>query len=558
MPGSELDSGQTANNMVSKLGERRVIGSITKGSLLSGLEAKLADKVDVEEVRIGTFAVVDGGKNRFFSLLKDVSLASTNEDILLSPPVDDFDRRVHLGISTYYTLSLQPMLIADKDETESAPKPSTTVPPHFSPVYEATPTDVARVFGNENEMRPAIGSPLFMQEVPVCLDLEKFAKRSNALFGRSGCGKSVLAMMILGYLMRTDAFVNLVFDMHNEFGWTATSEDGGGSIDSLRKLLGSKVAIFTLDPSSPLYAKGQAYDFEIQIPLSEIHCSDIELLGSEIALSQAQRETMYKLEERWGERTWLARLIKLEVDDMEPTAEELGLTSVDTLRVLHRKLGRLGRLPFLKEEVADDAVKRIREHINTGKSVVLQFGRYNDLLSYILVANILTRRLHADYAKETDTARAEGRKGPTPLVITIEEAHKFLDPSVAGLTVFGTIAREARKYRMVLFLIDQRPSGIDDEVLSQVGTRIIGTLDDERDIDAALAGRPNQGTLKVLVNNMVERQFLLTGYALPMPVVIDAKPYARFSEEMLASTGRIEGELRRRKVELTGDDEIEL
>ncbi len=535
---------------------RRFLGSITSGSLLSGLEAKLADGVDVEDVRVGTFAIVEGGKNRFFSLLKDVSLASTNEDILLTPPTDDFAREVHFGVSIYYKLSLQPMLIGEISEPEKPPSPSVTVPPHFSPVYEASSEDVERVFGQENIFRPAIGKPLFM-DVPVCLDLERFAKRSNALFGMSGCGKSALARMILGYLVKTDKYVNLIFDMHNEFGWTATSEDGG-SVDSLRKLLGRKISIFTLDPKSPLYSRGQTYDYEVQIPLAEIGSADIELLGSELALSPVQRETIYKLESRWGDKLWLTRLLEIKDDEMQETAEELGLTSADTLRALSRKLGRFKRLDFLKSEVTEDAVKKIRDHISAGKHVVIQFGSYSDLLSYILVANVLTRRLHSYYAKETDAARAEGREGPTPLIITIEEAHKFLDPSVARSTIFGTIAREARKYRMVLFLIDQRPSAIDDEVLSQVGTRIIGKLDDERDIDAALSGRPNQGTLKVLLNSMVERQFLLVGYALPMPVAIDAKDYGAFCGEMLASGGRIKEELERKSVDLSRDDEIEL
>jgi DNA helicase HerA-like ATPase len=184
------------------------------------------------------------------------------------------------------------------------------------------------------------------------------------------------------------------------------------------------------------------------------------------------------------------------------------------------------------------------------------------MLSYILVANILTRRLHRLYVDKTDSARAEGIEGPKPLVVTIEEAHKFLDPAVARQTIFGTIAREMRKYNMVLLLIDQRPSGIDDEILSQVGTRIIGELGDERDINAVLTGLPGQGTLKVLINNLEPRQFLLTGFAPPMPVVIDAKEYGLFYNELRVGAGVIVDEIERRKsidslkASVFGDDEI--
>ena len=51
-------------------------------------------------------------------------------------------------------------------------------------------------------------------------------------------------------------------------------------------------------------------------------------------------------------------------------------------------------------------------------------------------------------------------------------------------TIFGTIARELRKYNVTLLIVDQRPSGIDPEVMSQIGTRVTCLLDDESDIRA--------------------------------------------------------------------------
>ena len=39
-----------------------------------------------------------------------------------------------------------------------------------------------------------------------------------------------------------------------------------------------------------------------------------------------------------------------------------------------------------------------------------------------------------------------------------------------------TIARELRKYNVTLLIVDQRPSGIDEEVMSQVGTRVTALL----------------------------------------------------------------------------------
>ena len=37
-----------------------------------------------------------------------------------------------------------------------------------------------------------------------------------------------------------------------------------------------------------------------------------------------------------------------------------------------------------------------------------------------------------------------------------------------------------RKYFVTLLVVDQRPSGIDNEVMSQIGTRITALLNDEK------------------------------------------------------------------------------
>jgi len=62
------------------------------------------------------------------------------------------------------------------------------------------------------------------------------------------------------------------------------------------------------------------------------------------------------------------------------------------------------------------------------------------------------------------------------VLIAIEEAHKFLSKQYQANNVFGKIAREMRKFNVTLFIIDQRPSEIDTEVLSQIGTRLVMEL----------------------------------------------------------------------------------
>ncbi len=134
-------------------------------------------------------------------------------------------------------------------------------------------------------------------------------------------------------------------------------------------------------------------------------------------------------------------------------------------------------------------------------------------------------------------------------MITIEEAHKFLSPDVSGQTIFGTIAREMRKYHVTLMIIDQRPSGIDSEVLSQIGTRITAALNDEHDIDAVFTGVSGANHLRSMLASLdPKQQALVMGYAPPMPVVIRARSYdEQFYKDIGADAALSKDELKQKR-----------
>jgi DNA helicase HerA-like ATPase len=139
---------------------------------------------------------------------------------------------------------------------------------------------------------------------------------------------------------------------------------------------------------------------------------------------------------------------------------------------------------------------------------------------------------------EAYNADPGNKQPPRKLMITIEEAHKFLDPSIAKSTIFGTIAREMRKYFVTLLIVDQRPSGIDNEILSQVGTRITALLNDDKDIDAVFTGVSGGNSLKTVLSQMdPKQQAMILGYAVPMPVVVKTRSY---NAEFYKSLGYME------------------
>ena len=506
----------------------RRLGLVITGSLSEGLTVRLEADISVEEVSVGRYVVIQGESHRFFGMITDVRLGLLNDRFLRTPPPvsDPLVAEVVRGTGTFGLLEVVPMLTLPLEaSTLETPQPVKTVPAHYAVVYPAGPAEVASVFGQEDERHFLVGTPVDMEGVPVCLDLSRLVERSTGIFGKSGTGKTFLTRLLLLGIAGRGSAVSLVFDMHNEYGWEGTFEDPRyGRAWGLKRLFPEQVAIFTLDPLSSQRRK-VPYDFCVEVPYDLVTPEDIEMLRETLDLSQAQIDAVHRLGQRLGP-SWLRHFLGMEEpEELEQLAASFGLHA-GALQALHRKLGRLRRLDFLKAEVGDDSVARILECLRQGIHVVLEFGRYQDITAYVLVANLLTRRIHDEYVQATERALGDQGPQPRPLVIAVEEAHKFLGPEVAGQTAFGTIAREMRKYNVTLLVVDQRPSSIDDEVMSQIGTRITYLLDDEKDVAAILAGVSGASRLRsVLARLDTRRQAIILGHAVPMPVVVQAREY---------------------------------
>jgi hypothetical protein len=503
----------------------RKIGVVISGSLVEGLAARLDGGESVEDMRVGKFVVVRGEKHEFFCMLTDVILEATSQKILNDPPDGDhFIRDVLAGTSTYGTLTLMPRLMLPADMNQGL-LPVKTVPRHFSPVHEATEQDFVRVFGQEGGSLFEIGQPLDM-DVPVCVNLERFVERSNGIFGKSGTGKSFLTRLLLCGTIHARAASNLIFDMHSEYGWDATTEDGR-FVKGLRQLFGSDVLLYSLDADSSR-KRGVSVDEEVVIGRNEIEVDDVILLQSELNLSSTAAESSYLLVDHFKER-WLSALLAMDSTTLREFAEQAG-AHPGALSALKRKLEQIARQGFVQEKATTSSpvIDRLIEALAHGRHVILEFGRYRSPLAYMLVANIVTRRIHRRWVDQTEaylrSKNASDR--PQQLIITIEEAHKFLNPTTARQTIFGTIAREMRKYSVTLLVVDQRPSSIDTEVMSQLGTRITALLNDDKDIDAVFAGVSGSSGLKaVLATLESKQQALVIGHAVPMAVVVRTRPY---------------------------------
>jgi uncharacterized protein len=224
---------------------------------------------------------------------------------------------------------------------------------------------------------------------------------------------------------------------------------------------------------------------------------------------------------------WVSQLLSMDGPELVDWANKEGGNHA-SLSALRSKLRLIDRLPFVERSLERSTLDQVIAQLERGQHVVLEFGRQRNLLAYILAANVITRRLHELWVKKTErywNTKDESDR-PRPLMITIEEAHKFLNVDAARQTTFGTIARELRKFYVTLLVVDQRPSGIDAEVLSQIGTRITCQLNDEKDIDAIFTGVSGGSHLRTVLATLDSReQALVLGHAVPMPMMVRTRKY---------------------------------
>src|ERR1700733_346997 len=510
---------------------KKKIGSIISGSLEQGLVMRVDAKTNPETIKTGKFVSVIGTEHKYFSLITDLALCVSHPEITLFPPSES--EKLLLNFlkqkDIYATANLKPMLMLG---AEQRPMPVKTIPPHFAHVLEVDNADVALIFGNEEHPSKKyfnIGCPIDMT-TPVCLDLEKLTERSNGIFGKTGTGKTFITRLVLAGLVKNEKAVSLIFDMHSEYGLQARKEGNNNSfVKGLKTLFPDKVVIFSLDPDSTR-RRGGMPDVEITLSYQSVSVEDILSLQDELNLHTTALEAAYLIAAKY-KHDWLQVLLS-QGENLKEFATALG-GHPESIAALYRKLKRIERLPFFKANASGaykdhSVIDQMMEYINRGMSVIVEFGNYTTSFCYLLIANIITRRIHQEYIAKTEKFLGSQKKEDEPkkLLITIEEAHKFLNPQAARQTIFGIIAREMRKYYVSLLVVDQRPSGIDQEIISQIGTKIVAQLNDEKDIQAVLTGINNATNLRAILASLdSKKQALLMGHALTMPIVIQTREY---------------------------------
>ena len=283
-----------------------------------------------------------------------------------------------------------------------------------------------------------VGSLLRRPGVRVNIDLNAVASRHLAILAITGRGKSNLLALLAKRVAEKNGTMVIV-DYHAEY-------------EGLR-IKGIKHIIPKLNPS--------------RFPVEEL----ADVLGVR-EKAEKQRALLHKVvdedvregQDFWGE-------VKKKLSEI---AKNEKIISQDRA-VASRLLEIINRALRVRGQIFDTNTKRLIDSIYPNRINVLDVSGYTEIQAQILVAHLLEELLE----DRKDAVRGEGDvRLRSPVIVALEEAHVFI-PSEGGSLcsdIVERIAREGRKFGLSLILVSQRPSRLDADVVSQIGSFAISGL----------------------------------------------------------------------------------
>lgn len=135
-----------------------------------------------------------------------------------------------------------------------------------------------------------------------------------------------------------------------------------------------------------------------------------------------------------------------------------------------------------------------------------------------------------------DFAKSRTDRASIPFHLFIEEAHRYVvkdnDVFLIGYNIFERIAKEGRKYGVILDLVSQRPVEISDTVVSQMSNFLILKMTHPLDLEYIEKMLPNiSGDVIDKLNSLQSGTLVAFGSAFKIPLLIkmdmpDPTPYS--------------------------------
>ena len=425
-------------------------------------------------------------------------------------------------------------------------------------VHLVTEDTLAKIYGSNDLGDITIGTLSSAESVPAKITLKELITRHSAVLGSTGSGKSTTVASLLRSVCAGTDFTYpsgrmLMLDIHGEYSKALEDIANIFSIDPHHNEEKLFVPYWALDSTELLefltggLLDGQreaAFIDEIRnLKLESYNQSDFP--GLDENMISIDTPIPFSIKKLWYElidfeimtlegenRDQPARISEGDIDRLlSPTYKPHGIASKPpyinpAARGIRKQLNVLysrmvdKRYDFLLQpgpwEPNKDGV--VSEDLDTllhgwlgGENpiTILDLSSVPSAVLEILIGSILKIIYYSLYWGREQPEGGVSR----PLLIVMEEAHRYLASEKSGLALdmVKTIAKEGRKYGVGAMVISQRPSEVDETILSQCGTYF--TLRLSNPTDRQRVG----GTLPDNLTSLVELlPVLRTGEAVVM------------------------------------------
>lgn len=289
----------------------------------------------------------------------------------------------------------------------------------------------------------------------------KAIPKMMGMFGMTGSGKTNTELVLNARIIdNSPETVGLIFDFA---GQLLTGKD-----------IGSHVGL----QNHPLfYTKVRYYsarDGKLCIGLHTLTPGRLRTIFPEIGKPQVR--VARRLYEQVG-KCWIEK--SLDLYNLEGYSGVGKLINYNQRNVINALMSRLSDLPpNLFPPSNYNFIDDVVQNISKGITCLIDISGINSEEQHNITCLTATN-VAQHYKWLWESNFEEWKKLPT-LLITLEEAHEFLDPEIHK-TIFSDIALTYRKYRVGLNAVTPRPSKINNDIFAELWTKIIMKTELQRD-----------------------------------------------------------------------------
>lgn len=435
-----------------------------------------------------------------------------------------------------------------------------TFPGLDDPVHFATPEELAAIFPRADETHLRLGRLAAAEDVPVCVNVSKFVVRHAAVVGSTGSGKtSVVASLMQNFVRGGWRAANIVVvDPHGEYARALADSASVRSVlvgraenrlrvpywalpavDIIRIFTGTSGGASFINRFNELVAQARR-EF---VAAAEWLNLDPTAVTADTPVPFDIRPVWHRLdsENRETRRVKADSATACREDEGDPaTLRSARFTpygqggqpphQAPTYGVYGSmpELLRLGlldqRLRFFQEPMGNHAgpdplVEVMQEWLGGDRPVsVLDFSGVPATAADLAIGVVLNMLFEVALRSEPE---GPGIGRPSPVLIVLEEAHRYLGESANATTrdSANRIAREGRKYGVGLLLVTQRPMELPDTALAQCGTLIALRLTNAGDQGAIRSALPDMvAGLAAVLPSLRTGEAIVSGESLVLPV----------------------------------------